>query len=194
MAIGLGPAFAANLRKTDEISVIFHGDTVPDEGVWHESLNLAALYKLPVLYILENNFYSVYLPIEARRKKRNFLELASAHGLNAQEVDGNNVLSVYKATQDAIGRIRGGQGPQFIECLTYRWMDHFGPLDGLEKGWRSAEELEFWKKRCPVKNFEQFLVANGTVTDNDIIKINKEIDNKVEDAVAFAMNSPFPAI
>ncbi|GHU41577.1 pyruvate dehydrogenase E1 component subunit alpha [Spirochaetia bacterium] len=194
MAIGLGPAFAAKLRQTDTISVIFHGDTVPDEGVWHESLNLAALYKLPVLYILENNFYSVYLPIEERRKKNNFIELAAAHGLHSEEVDGNNVLSVYQKTQEAVMRIRNGEEPQFIECLTYRWMDHFGYLDGLEKGWRSAKELEFWKKRCPVKSFKEFLVAIGAATENDIIKIDDGINGKIEEALRFAMNSAFPVV
>jgi pyruvate dehydrogenase E1 component alpha subunit len=193
LGVGLGPAFAAKLRGTDEISVIFHGDTVPDEGIWHESLNLAALYNLPVLYVLENNFYSVYLPIEERRKKRNFLELAKAHGLHAVEVDGNNILDVYHETQTALERIKHGEGPQFIECLTYRWMDHFGPLDGLEKGWRSAEELEFWKKRCPVKNFEQFLTANKAATEDEIVVIKSEIRANVEAAVEFAVKSPFPA-
>jgi pyruvate dehydrogenase E1 component alpha subunit len=192
LGVGVGPAWVAKIRGTGEISVIFHGDTAPDEGIWHESLNLAAVYNLPVLYVMENNFYSIYLPIEKRRKKHNFIELARAHGLHAVEVDGNNVLSVYQEAKAAVERIKNGEGPQFIECLTYRWMDHFGPLDGLEKGWRDAGELEFWKKRCPIKNFEQFLIANNIVAEDTLNEINREVQKRVDQSVEFALNSPFP--
>jgi pyruvate dehydrogenase E1 component alpha subunit len=192
LGIGLGPALAAKVSGTDTVSVIFHGDGVPDEGIWHESLNLAAVWNLPVLYILENNYYATYLTIEERRKKNNFLELAAAHGLHTAAVDGNNVLNVYEETTAALERIHKREGPQFIECITYRWYDHFGSTDGLEKGWRSADELVFWKERCPIKHFTNYLVESRIATEQDINSINAEIDKKIEEALVFAKNSLYP--
>lgn len=192
LGIGLGPALKSKILGEDNISVIFHGDCVPEEGIWHESLNFAAIKKLPVVYICENNLYAASAALEDRRVNDNIDEVAAAHGLHTEIVDGNDVLAIYAAASAAVKRARAGEGPQFIETRTYRWLGHVGPRDDIDVGLRDYDELMYWKERCPIKNLEKKLVDKGILTEADAAEIHSKIQNKVDQAEAFALNSPKP--
>lgn len=132
--LAVGAALSATLRGTDQVAVAFFGDGATDEGHFHESLNLAALYNLPVVFVCENNFYSTHLTLKERRVKDNIVESAALHGLKGVVLDGNDVTSVYQAAQEAVRRARSGAGPTLLECRTYRWRGHVGPAADLEAG------------------------------------------------------------
>lgn len=190
---GIGAALAEKIRGTGHISVIFHGDGVPEEGVWNESANFAAINKLPVLFVCENNLYCTHLPLEKRRTADNLPELAKAHGIPSRTIDGNNVLEVYDTAQTVVEEIRNGSGPQFIECRTYRWLGHVGPKDNLEVGLRSKEEVEYWKSRCPIKTYEDYLTASSQLNSAEVETLHAQASKQVQDSLAFALESPYPA-
>ena len=190
--IGVGAGLAEFLKGTNNISVIFHGDGVPEEGAWNESLNFAAINKLPVLFVCENNLYCTHMPLLERRVKDNLSELANAHGIPSITIDGNNVLSIYNTTNKIVQKIRNNQGPQFIECKTYRWLGHVGPKDNLEVGLRSTQELALWKERCPIKNYENYLLGNHIISEEKKYEYYSAIKREIEDAIQFAQKSSYP--
>ena len=190
--LGVGAALAEKIKGTERISVVFHGDGVPEEGVWNESLNFAAIKDLPVLFICENNFYCTHLALHERRVEDNIPELARAHGVPSQSIDGNNVLEVYNTVRETLEDMRENSGPRLIECRTYRWLGHVGPKDNLEVGLRSQEEVDSWKKRCPIKNFENFLTREKVISVTDIEDMYEKIDKEIDNAVKFAEESPYP--
>lgn len=192
LGIGLGPAFKSKILRQDNVSVIFHGDCVPEEGIWHESLNFAAIKKLPVIYVCENNLYAASAALEDRRVKDNIDEMAAAHGLHTETVDGNDVFAVYTAASEAVKRARDGEGPQFIELRTYRWLGHVGARDDIDVGLRDYEELLYWKKRCPIKNLENKLLSDECFLKSDIESIHSNIQSKVDQAEEFALSSAKP--
>jgi pyruvate dehydrogenase E1 component alpha subunit len=174
------------------LSVIFHGDGVPEEGAWNEAANFAAINKLPILFVCENNLYCTHQPLEERRLRDNLPELARAHGLESVSVDGNNVVEVYRRTREIARKVRDGEGPFFLECRTYRWLGHVGPRDNLEVGLRSEDEIGAWKERCPIGTFSRWLVDSGTFTQEKIERLRDEVASKVESAVEFAEQSVSP--
>ena len=190
IATAVGTALASSMRGDGAVSVAFFGDGATDEGRFYESLNLAALYKLPVLFVCENNFYSTHMPLKARQPADNIYERAEMFAMPGVRVDGNDVCEVYRVAGEAVERARGG--PTLIECRTYRWRGHVGPHYDLDKGLRSPEEFEAWKARCPVKRLEQTLLAEGIVTDDFLTSIYQKIERGVEEAIAFAKASPMP--
>ncbi|MDA1141113.1 MAG: thiamine pyrophosphate-dependent enzyme [Planctomycetota bacterium] len=190
--LAVGAGLSKSLRNLDSVSVAFHGDSVPEEGVWNESANLAAINNLPVLFICENNMYSTHLPLEERRVKDNLGDLAAAHGLRTSTVDGNNVLEVYNAAKTELARIRSGEGPAFIECRTYRWLGHVGPRDDLDVGLRSEEEVKAWVNRCPIRLFNEYLIENGTLSCDEADALTDEVNEEVKAALTFAEESPKP--
>jgi acetoin:2,6-dichlorophenolindophenol oxidoreductase subunit alpha len=191
--LGIGAALAEAIRKSDRISVIFHGDGVPEEGAWNESANFAAVNKLPVLFVCENNFYCTHLPLEDRRCRNNLTELAEAHGIESVSIDGNNVLEVYHKAEELVGLIREGHGPKFLECRTYRWLGHVGHKDNLEVGLRSREELDAWKERCPIKTFSANLIEKKVLQEKDYKSLVARAVEEVRQALEFALQSPFPS-
>lgn len=193
LGIGMGPAFKSKLMGLDNVSVIFHGDCVPEEGIWHESLNFSAVNKLPVIYICENNLYAASAALEDRRVEDNIFEIAAAHGLPTQIVDGNDVFAVHKAATEAVRRAREGEGPQYIETRTYRWLGHVGPFDNIAEGLRDVNELNFWKERCPIKNLERKLIGDGVMTRQEIDNMHSAIQKLVDDAEAKAIATPKPS-
>lgn len=193
LGIGVGPALKSRLMCLDNVSVIFHGDCVPEEGVWHESLNFAAVNKLPVIYVCENNLYAASAALEDRRVKDNIYEVAAAHGLPTQVVDGNDIFAVYKATTEAVQRARNGGGPQYIETRTYRWLGHVGPFDNIAEGLRDINELNYWKERCPIKNLEQKMIDEGLMIQSEIEEMHSAIQKIVDDAEAVAIATPKPS-
>ena len=192
IATAVGTALASSLRGDGAVSVAFFGDGGTDEGRFYESLNLAALYKLPVLFVCENNFYSTHLPLEARQPADNIYQRAEMFAMPGVRVDGNDVLEVYRVAGEAVERARNGGGPTLVECRTYRWRGHVGPHYDLDKGLRSPEEFEAWKARCPVKRLEQTLLAEGILTNDDLASVYQRIEGEVEEAIAFAEASPMP--
>ena len=192
LGIGLGPAFKSKILGQDHVSVIFHGDCVPEEGIWHESLNFAAIKRLPVIYICENNLYAASAALEDRRRYDNIYRLAQEHGLSSQIVDGNDIFAVYDAAMSAVERARRGEGPQFLECRTYRWLGHVGPNDDIDKGLRDYDELMFWKRRCPIVSLERWMKENHMSDQEEIDETHREIHEMVDVAEKKALMADRP--
>lgn len=190
LAVGAALAFAT--RKENRVSVAFFGDGATNEGVLYESMNLAALRSLPVLFVCENNLYSTHLPIAKCLADADIAKKAVAFGLPAVKVDGDDVLGVAAAAREAIDRARTGDGPTFIECLTYRWRGHVGPNYDVEKGLRTQAELDAWMRRCPIKGLEDRLLRDHPETADDIAAVRKEVEETVARSVAEARAARFP--
>jgi len=192
--IAVGMALAFQMRRQKRIVISFFGDAACEEGVWHESLNFAALKKLPIVFVCENNFYAVKSLLLARQPKDNIYQRAEGYGMPGIRVDGNNVLQVFYAAKEAIEKARKGMGPTLIEARTYRWRQHcentFFDKDILEG--RPKKEYESWLKRCPIKFFEKRLLETKTFKKSDFEKIALKIDKEINAAVRFAEESPFP--
>lgn len=193
LGIGIGPAFKSKLLGLRDVSVIFHGDCVPEEGIWHESLNFAAANKLPVIYVCENNLYAASSALEDRRVEDNIFEVAAAHGLHTEVVDGNDIFAVNKAAVEAVDRARNGEGPQYIETRTYRWLGHVGPFDNIKEGLRDINELNYWKERCPIKNLEQKLIEEQIMSSEAIKELHDRIQELVDCAEKKALSAQKPS-
>lgn len=184
--VGVGLAFATHLRQESNVTIIFFGEGSTEEGVFAESLNFAALKKLPVLFVCENNFYSVYSPLNVRQPfERDRPAIARAHGMVAKTGYGNDVEEVYKLSLEAINSIRAGNGPVFLEFDTYRHREHCGPNFDNNIGYRTEEEFLLWEKKCPIK-------AQAQRIGGDLESIRSPILAEIEEAFAFAEKSPFP--
>lgn len=190
--LAVGAALASRMKRDGKVTVAFFGDGAVDQGVFHESMNFAALKKLPVVFICENNFYATNSHQSARQPHDNIAKRGESYEVAGVQVDGNNVLDVYKVAGDAVKRAIDGAGPALIECRTYRWKGHVGPDCDYQKGCRSKDELEAWIERCPLNIHKEYLIKNNVVTESDIEKMEKEIDTEIESAVQFAKDSPFP--
>lgn len=190
--VAAGTAFANKLRGNKKITVAFLGDGTVEEGVFHESLNFAALKRLPILFVCENNFFSVYTHLSERQPNRPIYKLAQGHGIEASQHDGNNVLDVYKTASNAIRKIKDGKGPVFLEFLTYRWREHCGPDFDDHLGYRDEKEVKAWKKKDPVAQFENYILKNKIASLKELDKIKKEIEEKNKEAFDFAQKSKFP--
>lgn len=179
--IAVGAALGSVMKGENRVAVAFFGDAAVEEGVFHESLNFAALKKLPVVFVCENNLYSANSPLSVRQPaERTIWQLAQGYGILAWKANGNNVVDVYNLTGLAVNRARGGGGPSLLEFKTYRWLEHCGPNPDP---FRPEEELLLWKKQCPI--------ARMKIEDGQVVK---EIEAEIEGAVAFAKESPWPEI
>lgn len=191
--IATGVAFGVKMQNRNNITTVFFGDGTVEEGVFHESLNFASLKQLPVIFICENNFFSVYSPLSVRQPPgQEIYSLAKNYGIESYQGDGNNVLEVYDLMKKAVDRIKQKTGPVFIEFKTYRWREHCGPYYDNHLGYRKEEEFESWKKRCPVKTYTDILISKGIISQDEIHEIEREIMDKIRDAFARAKKSPFP--
>lgn len=192
--VGVGFGLSSKIKKTNQISCVFFGDGATEEGVYYESLNFAVLKKLPILFICENNFYSVYSPLKVRQPpNRSVTDVAKALGLGTQNlVDGNDVLSSYNSINKAIKRIKKGNGPQFIEFSTYRWREHCGVNFDNDLGYRSEKEYNEWKRKDPISNFKDYLISENIISIELLQQIKSKIDLEIQDAFNYAIESPFP--
>ena len=191
--VGAGLGLSIQLEKTESVSCIFLGDATIEEGVFSETVNFCAQRNLPVLFICENNFYSVYSPLSVRQPdKRSIAKMVEYMGVPSRSFDGNNIMIVYNEVLKAISKIRGGEGPYFLEFTTYRWREHCGPNYDNHIGYRSEEEYLEWKEKDPIPLFENVLLSEGLITKEKINKMNKLIEIEIQNAFDFAEKSPFP--
>ncbi len=187
--ISTGAALAMKLQKKDSVALHFFGDGASNRGDFHESLNLAGALKLPIVYVCDNNCYAMSVPQSCAMAIQDISIRAAGYGFPGVTVDGNDLLAVYEATQAAIARARRGGGPTLIECKTYRWMGHSINDPAL---YRSAEELEAWKQKCPLKRFEEILRKKRLLNDQKASEILRGVKEEIEGAVRFAEESPLP--
>lgn len=191
--IGVGLGLSIQLSGKNNISCVFLGDGAIEEGVFFESLNFAVLKKLPVLFVCENNRYSVYSPFEKRQPKyRNIHEFVSASGATSFYEDGYDLLASYAVIHQAIESIRHDGGPHFVEFETYRWREHCGPNYDNDLGYRSESEFQKWKTRDPIENFKQYLIAECQIPYLHFQEIEDTIHKEIKEAFQFAESSPFP--
>lgn len=191
--IAAGVALASKQRGDDQVVATFFGDGSVEEGVFHETLNFAALKKLGVIFVLENNLYAVYTPLHERQPKRPFENLALAHGVPAVRCDGNNVSAVFTAATTAAAHARSGLGPTLFIADTYRWREHCGPNYDNDIGYRTEAEFEEWRARDPVNRLRIALMEGSLLTSDDEIRIADKIADEINHAFAAAKSALFPA-
>ena len=190
--MAVGAALASKLRRDGRIAIAFFGDAATEEGVWHEAMNFASLKKLPVVFVCENNFFAVYTPLAERQPSDKIYERAAGYSMPATCVDGNNVAEVFEVMDDAVARARAGGGPSFVEARTYRWREHCGPAWDDHLSYRNIEEAKAWMARDPIRQFENRLLEEKLMTEAEIAQVRRDVLAQVEDALAFAKQSPFP--
>lgn len=190
--IGVGIALANMRSGSDRVTVIYVGDAALEEGVFHESANFAALKNLPVLFVCENNLYSVYTPLAARQPLLPLSRFAQAHGIPTHKGDGNDVREVYGLAVDAVRRIREDSGPIFLELDTYRWREHCGPNYDNHIGYRTEDEAAQWMELCPIERERGLLRQEGLLTNERETRILAELTAEFENAIKFASSAPFP--
>jgi TPP-dependent pyruvate/acetoin dehydrogenase alpha subunit len=191
--VGVGLAYSIKVKGESRLSCVFMGDAAIETGVFYESANFAALKGLPVLFICENNLYSVYSPMRVRQPTgRRIFELVRAVGIPATWVDGNDAVAAYDAIGTAVADIRTGRGPRFVELATYRWREHCGPNFDNEIGYREEAEFLAWKEKDPIRRLEAKLRQQDALSEEKIDSMERDILAEIDDAFRFAEESPFP--
>jgi acetoin:2,6-dichlorophenolindophenol oxidoreductase subunit alpha len=188
--LALGAAFASKERKKGQLAVVFFGDGAGQTGPFHESLNIASLWQLPVIFVCENNGYAEFTPLSAHTKIERLAQHAKTYGIPASTVDGNDLLAVRKAMTNAVKNCRGGKGPVFVECLTHRMRGHY---EGDPAKYRELSQLAEWKKKDPIARVARTLKNKQAITDAQLEAIEGEARRMVEKAAAFSLLSPWPA-
>lgn len=187
--LAVGAGLASKLRQDASVAVAFFGDGATEEGHFHESLNLAALYRLPVLFVCENNFYSTHMTLSERRLKDNIVQTADPSGMPTVRLDGNDVLAVFEAATQAVSRARAREGPSFLECRTYRWRGHVGPAWDMAVGEHRRRELDEWLPKDPIMRLKRHLIAEG-FPSQELDACEPAIKAEIDAAVEFARASP----
>lgn len=183
----VGCALAFQMKDLPHVAIAPCGDAAVEEGVFHESLNWAIIKKLPVIFVCENNLYSTSTHLRDRQPAVDIYRRIAPLGIPSRQVDGNDVLEVYRVAGEAVERARAGEGPSFIEARTYRWREHVGPNYDYDLGYRSKEELDFWMDKCPIKRLARKMGSEDRQME---AQISREIDESIE----AARNSPFPSM
>ena len=192
ISVGVGAAWAAKLDGRDEVSAIFFGDGATEEGTFHEAMNFAAVERLPVIFVCENNLYSVHSDLGVRQPPRAVAALGPAHGVPAARVDGNDADALWALGATAMERALAGDGPSLIEGMTYRWREHCGPNEDTALGYRSQEEFDAWSAHDPLVVASARMLADGVVTKTGIEAMEAEIANETDAAFDRAVQAPFP--
>ena len=188
--LALGAAFAAKVKKQGQVTVVFFGDGAGQAGPFHESLNIASLWQLPVIFVCENNGYAEFTPLSAHTKVERLAQHAKTYGIPAGTVDGNDLFAVREAMQKAVEKCRTGKGPVFVECLTQRMRGHY---EGDPGKYRELSQLAEWKKKDPIARAARAMKSKKRVTDEELEAIEREARKRVEKAAEFALSSPWPA-
>jgi acetoin:2,6-dichlorophenolindophenol oxidoreductase subunit alpha len=187
--LALGAAFAAKEKGTGQVAVVFFGDGAGQAGAFHESLNIASLWKLPVICVCENNGYAEFTPLSAHTKVERLARHAKTYGIPNSTVDGNDLMAVRAAISKAIEKARAGKGPSFVECLTHRLRGHY---EGDPAKYRELSQLTEWKKKDPIARFSRGLKRRKAISDKEIEAAEREARDLVEKAAEFALASPWP--
>jgi pyruvate dehydrogenase E1 component alpha subunit len=188
LPLAVGAALSQKLRRTTGVTIAYFGDGASNTGAFHESLNLAAVWRLPVLFVCENNGYAFSTRQQDHQLVAHIADRAAAYGMPGAIADGNDIEAVREAVRPAAHRARSGEGPTLLDLKTYRW---YGQHDGDDTlAYRTAAEIEFWKKRCPIETYRGRLVAAGKLTSAGFAAMNDEIDAAIERAAAWAVASP----
>jgi len=188
--LAAGAALSARMRGTDQVVICFLGDGASNRGTFHEGINLAAVWQLPVVYVIENNLYAEKTRIADTYRLPNLSDRGGAFGIPDVTVDGNDVIAVHEALTEAVARARRGDGPTLVECKTYR---HHGHFEGDPQTYKPKEEVEEWMKKDPIDSFRGTLTEAGVLTEQDAEAIAQEITQEIDAAVTFAVESPAPA-
>ncbi|EDK34283.1 PdhA [Clostridium kluyveri DSM 555] len=189
--IAVGAGMSIQYRGTDQVCVCFFGDASTNQGTFHESLNLSSAWKLPVVYVCENNGYGISVSQKRHQNINDIADRAKAYGIPGVVVDGNDPVEVYEASKTAVERARAGKGPTLIECKTYRQRGHF---EGDSAPYKLKEEQEGWIKKDPIPRFERYLLENKILGDDKLKAMKESVDNQIKEAVDFALNSPEPEL
>jgi pyruvate dehydrogenase E1 component alpha subunit len=190
LPIATGAALSIKLRGTNQTVACFFGDGASNQGTFHESLNIAAIWQLPILYVCENNLYAMGTRQSRVMLIKNIAERVVAYGIPGITVDGNDILAVYKAAKNAVERAREGGGPTLLECKTYRHKGH-SRMDPAK--YRPKEEVEEWLRKDPIKRFRSKLLESNVLSQAEADEIEQAVIAEVEEAVNFALESPYPA-
>jgi pyruvate dehydrogenase E1 component alpha subunit len=191
--VGVGLAYGIKCKKSDQVSCVFHGDATVEAGVFFESVNFAVVKRLPVLFVCENNLYSVYSPLSVRQPQgRNIAQMAGGLGMAVDVGDGNDVAEVYDKALAALADIRANGGPRLLEFSTYRWLEHCGPNYDNDLGYRTEAEFLSWKAKEPIARFESLLRDGGVISAEEVVQVDAAISREVAAAFDFAEASPFP--
>jgi pyruvate dehydrogenase E1 component alpha subunit len=190
--IAVGAGISIQNRRTDQVVACFFGDGAANQGTFHESLNLAALWKLPVIFICENNLYALSTPVREAISVSHISDRALAYSIPGMSIDGNDVIEVYIKMKEAVERARAGQGPTLLDCVTYRFFGHFTGDPGRGITYRTKEEMDQWLKRCPIKRFRERLINQKMMTEEMEKTIEADVKASIDEAVQFAKESPFP--
>ena len=189
-AIACGAALTAAYFSREDVAVSFMGEGAVNRGPLHESMNLASIWRLPVIFVVENNHYAVSTPIDTTLASDRIVARAAAYRMPGVEVDGNDVFAVHEAAREAVARARSGGGPTLLECDTYRVRGHF---EGDPQGYKSREERAAWDAKCPIRRCAERLMAEGLLNQPDYDKLTEDVLAEVEASVVFAEQSPYPA-
>jgi pyruvate dehydrogenase E1 component alpha subunit len=193
ISVGVGAAWAARRRGEDRVVVIYFGDGATEEGAFHEAMNFAGVNRLPVVFVCENNLYSVHSALDIRQPEhRTVKDVGPVHGVEALSGDGNDIDVAWRLGKYAVERARSGANPVLLEFFTYRWKEHCGPLEDGHLGYRSEQEIAEWQERCPVAGYERRLSEEQLVSSAMIVQMRAEIAQEVAQAFAFAIESPYP--
>jgi pyruvate dehydrogenase E1 component alpha subunit len=184
-----GAALHFKYKGTNQVAAAFFGDGATNQGSFHESVNLAAIWDLPIIYVCENNKYAESTPVSNVMKIEKIADRAAAYGIPSSTVDGNDVVAVYRATMEAVARARKGKGPTLLECVTCR---HHGHFEGDAGTYRTKEMVEECKKRCPIKRLGKFLEDEGFASAKELEDLNEEVEQEISEAIDFAEKSPWP--
>jgi pyruvate dehydrogenase E1 component alpha subunit len=187
VAAGIG--LSMKMRGEDRVTLCFFGDGATSRGDWHEGINMASVFKAPVVYICNNNQYAYSTPLERQMAVENVADRAQAYGIPGEIVDGNDVFAVWDATQRAIDRARSGHGPTLIECKTFRMTGHSAHDDA---GYVPHELFEYWEERDPIRRLERTLIESGVTTAAAIEKMQDEINHDIDENIQLVENDPFP--
>jgi len=192
IGVAAGAALSAKLQKSNKVVILFFGDGAANQGIFFETMNMAALWKLPLIYMCENNQFGEYSPWREVTASERLADRGEPFGIPGQAVDGMDVLAVYDATKKAVERARRGQGSSLIEAITYRYRGHH--VGDLKPTYRTAQEVEEWKRRDPIKRLRARLFEDKIASQEEIEDLEDEVARAVDEAVEFGKNSPYPAI
>ncbi|WP_454061331.1 thiamine pyrophosphate-dependent dehydrogenase E1 component subunit alpha [Candidatus Nitrospira salsa] len=192
--IAVGAAFGAKLQGLNLVTVVYFGEGATEEGTFHESVNFAVLKNLPIVFVCENNLYSVYSPLSVRQPNvRDIVALAESHGCEGKRIDGNDIRVMYESSSQAVYKARNNGGPTFLECETYRWREHCGPNFDNDLGYRAPSEFEEWKATCPLEKTKTYLSQLDAWSLSWHQDQVERLSSEIESAVRFAEKSPLPS-